>query len=131
MDGRETKENCYGLVIGQLSPRGKGPIWKWAGSPRTLEDKRFDAKRRETQKKVHKLGNGINMCKRNGGICLILEVSLCMTTQSLTLRAGSSYIDTGHNKRPAMIGPALLDVGVRCCVFMYFIQNPSMEFRNY
>ena len=73
MDGSGDKREL--LWIGHRTMiEGKGPIWEWAGSPRTHEDKRFDAKRRETQKKVHKLGNGINMCKRNGGICLIVEV---------------------------------------------------------
>ena len=32
------------------------------------------AKRCERQKKAHKFGNGTNICKRIGGICLIVEV---------------------------------------------------------
>jgi len=39
-----------------------------------LKTKGTGAKRLKTQKKRHKLGNRTNMCKQNGGICLIVEV---------------------------------------------------------
>jgi len=39
-----------------------------------VKTKGLGAKMYRKQKKRHKLGNGTNMCKRIGGICLIVEV---------------------------------------------------------
>jgi len=63
IESKRQKRN--GAKVGFGSRRDRQGVAKTKG---------LGAKRRETQKERHKLGNRANMCKRNGGICLIVEV---------------------------------------------------------
>jgi len=70
---KRQKKIVYDSAIGLRSSE-KLSDSESGGIAKESQRQSFGAKRNETQKKRHNLGNGTNMCKRNGGICLIVEV---------------------------------------------------------